>query len=115
MMDDKELFTLLSEAIRSEELFRWPDCNRDAVMTFFGLSAARVGKAFSRGGGMGLPEFVRNCRLDYACQLMVEQPEMPFTEVGKLSGYERTTTFYHDFKALFGMPPAEYRRLKMKK
>lgn len=108
-MTDEELFAYLSKTIKDDELFRNPDLNRTAVMKRFSLSAVRIGKAFARGGGMGLPEFVRNCRLDYACRLMVEQPEMPFNEVGSQSGYTRTTTFYHDFKARFGMPPAEYR------
>ena len=102
------------EVIRDEELFRWPDFNRAAAMEQFSLSAARIGGAFMRGGGMGMPEFVRNCRLDYACRLMVEQPELSFTEVGEASGYQRTTTFYHDFKARFGMPPAEYRAQQLK-
>lgn len=113
-MDDKELFEHISRVIRDEELFRWPDFNRAAVKERFSLSAARIGGAFMRGGGMGLPEFVRNCRLDYACRLMVEQPELSFTEVGEASGYQRTTTFYHDFKARFGMPPAEYRAQQLK-
>jgi len=108
-MDDKELFEHISRVIRDDELFRWPDLNRAAVMEQFSLSAARIGGAFVRGGGMGLPEFVRNCRLDYACRLMVERPELSFTEVGEAAGFTRTTTFYHDFKARFGMPPAEYR------
>ena len=90
------------------------DFNRAAAMEQFSLSAARIGGAFMRGGGMGMPEFVRNCRLDYACRLMVEQPELSFTEVGEASGYQRTTTFYHDFKARFGMPPAEYRAQQLK-
>ena len=114
-MTDEELFHYLSKTIRDEEMFLWPNLNRNAVMERFSLSAVRIGNAFVRGGGMGLPEFVRNCRLDYACRLMVEQPEMSFTEVGNQSGYQRTTTFYHDFKARFGMPPAEYRVLELRK
>lgn len=114
-MTDEELFSYLSKAIRDDEMFRWPNLNRNMVMEHFSLSAVRIGNAFARGGGMSLPEFVRNCRLDYACRLMLEQPEMPFTEVGNQSGYLRTTTFYHDFKARFGMPPAEYREKELRK
>lgn len=114
-LTDEEMFSYLSQAIRDEEMFRSPDLNRNFVMERFSLSAVRIGNAFARGGGMSLPEFVRNCRLDYACQLMVEQPEMPFTEVSSQSGYQRTTTFYHDFKACFGMPPAEYREKELNK
>ena len=114
-MNDEELFCYLSKAIKDEEMFRRPELNRKAVKERFSLSAARIGNAFVRGGGMGLPEFVRNCRLDHACRLMLEQPNMPFTEVGNQSGYQHTTTFYHDFKARFGMPPAEYREKELKK
>lgn len=114
-MTDEELFSYLSKTIKEEEMFRWSNLNRNMVMEHFSLSAVRIGNAFARGGGLSLPEFVRNCRLDYACRLMLEQPEMPFTEVGNQSGYLRTTTFYHDFKARFGMPPAEYREKEFRK
>ncbi len=113
-MTDEELFLYITKVIREQELYRWPDFNRAAVMTHFSLSAARVGAAFAQGGGQSLPEFVRNCRLDHACRLMVEQPTMSFVDVGESSGYQRTTTFYHDFKARFGMAPAEYRKVRVK-
>ena len=113
-MTDEELFQYITRFIKEQELYRWPDFNRAAVMQHFSLSAARVGAAFAQGGGQSLPEFVRNCRLDHACRLMVEHPTMSFVEVGNDSGYQRTTTFYHDFKARFGMAPAEYRKVKVK-
>ena len=113
-MTDEELFQYITKVIREQELYRWPDFNRAAVMKHFSLSAARVGAAFAQGGGQSLPEFVRNCRLDYACRLIVEQPTMSFVEVGNDSGYQRTTTFYHDFKARFGMAPAEYRQSQLR-
>ena len=112
-MTDEELFQYITKVIREQELYRWPDFNRAAVMHHFSLSAARVGAAFAQGGGQSLPEFVRNCRLDHACRLIVKQPTMSFVEVGLSSGYQRTTTFYHDFKARFGMAPAEYRKVKV--
>ena len=113
-MTDEELFQYITRFIREQEMYRWPDFNRAAVMQHFSLSAARVGAAFAQGGGQSLPEFVRNCRLEHACRLMVECPTLSFVEVGETSGYQRTTTFYHDFKARFGMAPAEYRERKLK-
>lgn len=111
---EQELFQYISTVIIKEELFRWPDFNRNAVIERFSLSPARVGAVFSRGGGQSLPEFVRCCRLDYTCRLMVENPHLSFTEIGESAGFQRTTTFYHDFKARFGMAPAEYRKTKLK-
>ena len=113
-MTDEELFQYITKVIREQELYRWHDFNRAAVMQHFSLSAARVGAAFAQGGGQSLPEFVRNCRLDHACRLMMEHPRMSFVEVSNDSGYQRTTTFYHDFKARFGMAPAEYRQSQLR-
>ena len=108
-MSNTELYHYMSQVIRREELFRWPDFNRSAAMEHFSLSAARVGAAFAQGGGQTLPEFVRNCRLDYASRLIVEKPELSYVKIGKAAGFQHTTTFYHDFKARYGMTPAEYR------
>lgn len=113
-MTDEELFQHITRVIMSEEMFRWPDFNRAAAMEHFSLSAARIGSAFAKGGGRSLPEYVRNCRLDYACRLMVEQPDLNFVQIGKASGFQLTTTFYHDFKARFGVAPAEYRERELK-
>ena len=112
-MSNEELFQYLTTFIREHKLYLWSDLNRAAVMQHFSLSAARVGAAFAKGGGQSLPEFVRNCRLEHACHLMVEHPTMSFVEVGYASGFQHTTTFYHDFKARYGMAPAEYRKLKI--
>ena len=87
-----------------------PFCRHAAFLALGGA----CGSSLAQGGGQSLPEFVCNCRLDHACRLMVEQPTMSFVEVGNASGYQRTTTFYHDFKARFGMAPAKYRKLKVK-
>ena len=114
-MTDEELFQHITRVIVSEEMFRWPDFKRATAMEHFSLSAARIGAAFAKGGGQSLPEFVRNCRLDYAGRLMVEQPDLSFVQIGEASGFQRTTTFYHDFKARFGMAPAEYRERELQK
>ena len=51
VMTDEELFQYITKVIREQELYRWPDFNRAAVMQHFSLSAARVGAAFAQGGG----------------------------------------------------------------
>ena len=114
-MTEEALFQYITAIIKNEELFRQSTFGRTEVMERFGLSAARVGAAFSQGGGQSVSEFVRNCRLDYACRLIVERPQMNFVEVGHASGFKRTTTFYHDFKAQYEMTPAEYRDQKLKR
>lgn len=113
-MTEEALFRHITAIIKDEELFLQPVFGRTEVMERFSLSAARVGAAFSQGGGQSVSEFVRNCRLNYACRLIVEKPQMNFVEVGLASGFKRTTTFYHDFKAQYEMTPAEYRAANMK-
>lgn len=113
-MTDEELFRYITKVIKEQDMYLLPNFDDSAVMQHFSLSAARVGAAFEQGGGQSLPEFVRNCRLGHACRMILEQPTMSFVEVGEASGYQRTTTFYQDFKARFNMAPTEYRKLKVK-
>ncbi len=108
-MTDEELFHYMDAVISQEKPFLQNTFGRKQVMERFSISAVRVGAAFTQGGAMGLPEYVRNHRLDHACGLIVEEREMTFAEIAKKSGYLRVTTFYHDFKARFGITPTEYR------
>ncbi len=54
-------------------------------------------------------DFVRDCRLEHACQLL-KATNMSIANVAFNSGFSRVTTFNHDFKARYNLTPSEYRR-----
>ena len=109
-MDDDQLFQHISEEIKRERLFLQPDFGRQTVMDRFHVSEHRVGAAFSQGSShKSLPDFIRDCRLQYACMLLKDHPEMSISEVAVASGFTNPSVFSRDFKHKYTVSPTKYR------
>lgn len=110
-MTDAELFDYISDVVRHEQLFLRPVCDRQTLVERFHLSEKRIGAAFSKGSSYGnVSNFVRNARLEYACQLLRKSPTMPIADVAAASGFPSYPRFAMDFKAAYSISPTEYRR-----
>ena len=111
-MNDEELFNYISGIVKREQLFLNPMLDRQAIMKRIGgLSAHRVGAAFSKGSEHhSLPGYIRSLRLEYACALLISHPEMTVKAVGEASGFSNVSTFCSDFKTCYGVTPSDYRK-----
>lgn len=110
-MTDAELFDYISDVVRGEQLFLRPVCDRQLLVERFHLSEKRIGAAFSRGSSYGsVSNFVRNARLEHACQLLRKSPNMPIADIAAASGFPSYSRFAMDFKAAYSISPTEYRR-----
>lgn len=110
-MTDAELFDHISEVVRREKLFLHPVCDRQTLVKRFRLSEKRIGAAFSKGSSFGsVSNFVRNARLEYACQLLRKSPTMPITDIATASGFPSYPRFAADFKANYSISPTEFRQ-----
>ncbi|MBQ4391649.1 MAG: AraC family transcriptional regulator [Prevotella sp.] len=111
-MTDEQLFHYISGVILQEQLFLNPVCDRQTITDRFGLSEKRVGAAFSKGSNYkSLASFVRDSRLEYACQLLRQNPDMTIGSVAQASGFSNHTRFTADFKARYSVSPTEFRTL----
>ena len=85
-------------------------------MDIFQLSKRRVGAAFAQGSEFNsLADFIRDCRLEYSCNLLVTRPDLSIKEVAAKSGFNYASTYSADFKNRYTMTPSNYRELKAKK
>ena len=110
-MTDAELFDYISDVVRHEQLFLRPVCDRQTLVERFHLSEKRIGAAFSKGSSYGsVSNFVRNTRLEYACQLLRKSTTMSIADVAAASGFPSYPRFAMDFKAIYSISPTEYRR-----
>ncbi|MCR4918782.1 MAG: helix-turn-helix domain-containing protein [Prevotella sp.] len=111
-LTDEQLFQYISGVILSEKLYLNPVCDRQTITDRFGLSEKRVGAAFSKGSSYkSLASFVRDSRLEYACQLLRQNPGMTIGSVAQASGFSNHTRFTADFKARYSVSPTEFRSL----
>ena len=104
----EDMFQQMSDAIRTEQLFTIPKLGRKELVERFGISSKRISRVFS-ASGTSVPEFIRECRLEHARQLIVERPDMALNDVAAASGFAHASTFTVDFKNKFGVLPTQYR------
>ena len=109
-LSDSELFDHISEVVRRERLFLNPVCDRQTLVDLFHISEKRLGAAFSKGSSYrSVASFVRDVRLEYACQLLRKSPDMPIADIAAASGFPSYTRFASDFKAAYSISPTEFR------
>lgn len=113
-MSDGELFNHLRLVIKRDRLFLDPEFDRQKLVQLFRLSNRQVGAAFSQGSEFGsLPDFIRDCRLEYSCHLLTDHPELSIKEVAAKSGFQYASTYSTDFKNKYTLTPSAYRELKL--
>ena len=105
---EERLYKHITSTIVKERLYLKPDFGRSDIVERFGISAHRAGMIFSKRQ-TSIPEFVRNCRLEHACQQMKDEPLANLSDIATASGFSFVSSFMRDFKNRYGMTPARFR------
>ena len=111
-MTDEQLFQHVTEVIERERLFLDPKFERQTVIDRFQLSKERVGNIFSQSEHAKLTNYIQQLRLEYAAQLLVEQPERSIVQIATDSGFSSHKYFTDRFRQYFTMTPTEFRKAR---
>ena len=104
------LFAHISQTIVREKLFLDPAFDRQAAIDHFHLSKERIGAAFAQGSDYAsISDFINECRLEYAVNLLNDQPALPVSQVAQACGFSDANYFGRKFKERFGLSPSQYR------
>jgi AraC-like DNA-binding protein len=76
-----------------------------------GLSPAAFSRSFRRHTGMGVVEYVNRLRINLACQLLMNEPDMAVTDICYAAGFNNLSNFNRQFLRRKGMPPSRFRAL----
>lgn len=82
----------------------------DAVAARFGLSRSLLTREFRRHAGASVVEYVNTRRLEKAGGELAES-DRGIAEVALRCGFSSLPNFYRRFRALYGVTPAEFRRV----
>ena len=105
---EERLYKNIISTIVKEQLYLKPGFGRTDIVERFNISAHRAGMIFSKRQ-TSIPEFVRNCRLEHACQQMKDEPLANLSDIATASGFSFVSSFMRDFKDRYGMTPARFR------
>lgn len=82
----------------------------DGLAARFGLSRSLLTREFRRHAGASVVEYVNTRRLEKAGGELAES-DRGIAEVALRCGFASLPNFYRRFRALYGVPPAEFRRV----
>lgn len=74
-----------------------------------GLSAGSFSRSFRRHTGLSLVQFINRLRINFACQLMMNDDGLRITEACYASGFNNLSNFNRQFLRHKGMTPSRFR------
>ncbi len=86
-----------------------PDLSLTAVADHFGVSSKMVGTVCRERFGKTFLQYVRDCQIRYATQLL-QTTDMSLEEISEKCGFTNLLTFRRNFKASMGINPSDYRK-----
>ncbi len=108
---EMQLFRTLSERMQKDKLFTNPDISRKSLADLVGTNEMYLADAIREGSGETFSEYITHLRLNYALELLNNQPELTLDAIAIDSGHGSYSPFYRSFGKTFGMSPSEYRKL----
>ncbi|MGC3977525.1 MAG: helix-turn-helix domain-containing protein [Paludibacteraceae bacterium] len=108
---EMRLFQRLSKDIKAEKLFTDPDLNRKKLADHIGSNESYLADAIKQATGETFSVYISNLRLQYAIELLDNNPDITLEAIAVDSGHGSYSPFYRAFTKKYGITPSEYRRL----
>ena len=104
------IFNDIDAAIRSEQLYKNVNLQRQDICNHFGISRHTLNNLLAENaGGLSFPQYVNNIRLEVALRLLREDPAKAISAIATEVGFS-PANLREQFKRKYGMTPAEYRQ-----
>ncbi len=86
-----------------------PDFDLSRIADSFGLSNDYVSAMIKKVTGSAFKEYLTELRLQQACKLLREKPDLTVNEISSQVGYRKVSNFIKKFKETYGCTPTQYR------
>lgn len=104
------LMERICQLMEQEKLFLNSELKITEVAKRLNTNSAYISSCINTKKGCSFSAFVNSYRIDYAKQLLREQPDAKVYEICVLSGFSTETSFFRVFKAQTGKTPSEWRQ-----
>ena len=104
---DRAMYDRLCHEIVSRRLYLNPDFNKSELMKEIHVPAYKFAALFRKFGGCSFTQYLQDCRIDYAINLMHEHPQWSMDAVAREAQMSKTS-FFRQFQKKYGMSPSNY-------
>lgn len=110
--DFDELMAQICQVMEDKALFLNPNLKVSDVANILGSNRTSISNCINTQRGCSFPQFVNAYRIDYAQELMRNQPDMKLAEVCTVAGFSSEASFYRIFKTVTGLTPADWKNTR---
>ena len=105
----REAYDKITSLVQRKQLFRKADFDRDQLIKVSGYEKNRLSAIISKCSGTNIPGYINRMRVEYAAQMLKDNPDSTVQSVAVASGFVSQTTFIRAFKNVFGMTPSDFK------
>lgn len=94
-----------------EKVFLDPDLTREMLCSIIKVNRTYLSD-YLRSEGTTYYNYINSLRIQYAVEIMRDEPTLPLVDVSYRSGYSNPATFRRAFRDIMGCLPSEYEAVK---
>lgn len=111
---DMDLLTTLHDFLKEEGRFLDSGLTMEQIARQLSVRQKKLNATLQALKGTTLVGYVRDMRMEYACDLLKNHPEMKVEAVAMQSGYNTPRQFMRAFKEKYNITPSEYRHASLR-
>lgn len=106
-----ELSSWIDDEIAKDKLYRKPDMSVSELAAELGISERRLKRAINNAYNKTVSEYLNDRRVQTACRLLRDKPDMTLDEICFEAGFASLKTFQTTFISTMGQTPDQYRSM----
>ena len=106
-----ELSSWIDDKVAKDKLYRKPDMSVSELAAELGISERRLKRAINNAYNKTVSEYLNDRRVQAACRLLRDKPDMTLDEISFEAGFASSKTFQKTFISTMGQTPEQYRSM----
>jgi len=102
--------TKLEKLMSEDKIFLNSNLTLENVAFLLRITRHHASQLFNQYLNQNFNAYINRYRIEWACKLLLSEPQMTVDEIGIASGVTSKATFHRIFKQLKGCSPAEFRK-----
>lgn len=107
---DLQLFQEIKKLTQDPTILSEPLLDRSFLADKLNTNYTYIGKAIQAGTSMTVKKYITQVRIDYACELLIQNDEYSISEIQEKCGFQSSTSFNRAFKEYIHMTPTDFRK-----